>query len=430
MASTEVQSMASSSGLGSPAPRGGHLPFFLEVRNSRVHNMCVFGKRSFSAIIVFAALTAYLFNSSECVAQAPAVQAIPMATEDRVQSQGWWPTKGSAPREEFVGPAECAKCHSAEAASWAKTPMAHASAKPADSEILHGQGDLTFQAVPFSYELKQTGQETAYSASDAKNTISQPLLWAFGLGHKGQTYIYWRRGALYESRLSFYKTLRRLDITTGHHEETPGDLESALGRRLGPEEAQRCFGCHTTASTANNHFNPDRLTLGVTCEACHGPGAKHVAAMKAGKIEDGRHSVLNPRRLNAIASVDFCGACHRTWGDVIQAGITGVANVRFQPYRLENSRCWGRGDARLVCIACHNPHEPLVGDAAAYDGKCLACHRMAGANATREKSGKPCPVGRENCVSCHMPRVEMPSMHAPFTDHRIRIARHGDPYPN
>jgi hypothetical protein len=29
-----------------------------------------------------------------------------------------------------------------------------------------------------------------------------------------------------------------------------------------------------------------------------------------------------------------------------------------------------------------------------------------------------------------MPKVEIPSMHAPFTDHRIRIARANAPYPN
>ena len=353
-----------------------------------------------------------------------------MTTENRVQSGGWWPTKGGAAREEFVGPAECAKCHSTEAASWAKTPMAHASAQPEVSEILDGYEDLTFRAAPFSYEIKRMGQKTVYSVTDAKNTISQPLLWAFGLGHKGQTYIYEHNGSYYESRLSFYKTLRRLDITTGHRPETPVDLDSALGRRLAAAESERCFGCHTTASTVNSHFDPDRLTLGVTCEACHGPGAKHLKAMKAGKIEDGRRSILNPRGLDALASVDFCGACHRTWGDVIQAGIAGVANVRFQPYRLENSRCWGAGDARLTCIACHNPHEPLAGDTTAYDRNCLACHRIAGTKVTREKSGKACPVGAKNCVTCHMPKVEMASVHAFFTDHHIRIVRPGDPYPD
>ena len=70
--------------------------------------------------------------------------------------------------------------------------------------------------------------------------------------------------------------------------------------------------------------------------------------MKSGKIEEGRRAILNPQKLSAVASVDFCGACHRTWADVLQTQVTGVANVRFQPYRLESSKCWGRGDARLA----------------------------------------------------------------------------------
>ena len=52
----------------------------------------------------------------------------------------------------------------------------------------------------------------------------------------------------------------------------------------------------------------------------------------------------------------------------------GVFNVRFAPYRLENSRCWAEGDSRITCVACHDPHKPLSHDVASYDANCLACH--------------------------------------------------------
>ena len=57
----------------------------------------------------------------------------------------------------------------------------------------------------------------------------------------------------------------------------------------------------------------------------------------------------------------------------------GSLNVRFQPYRLENSRCWkeGKGDARITCLSCHDPHQPLAMDPASYDSSCLQCHRAA-----------------------------------------------------
>jgi hypothetical protein len=182
--------------------------------------------------------------------------------------------------------------------------------------------------------------------------------------------------------------------------------------------------------------------------------------MKAGKIEAGRAAIFNPKKLDPVASVDFCGACHRTWADVVlgEQKLRSVMNVRFQPYRLEDSKCWrnSQGDSRLRCIACHNPHEQLNQDASSYDAKCLTCHASAGTdthatvqNAAHEKSpaektsqefsaaakpayegsAKICPQAKSNCITCHMPQVEVPSVHATFFDHRIRVVRPNAPYP-
>ena len=38
-------------------------------------------------------------------------------------------------------------------------------------------------------------------------------------------------------------------------------------------------------------------------------------------------------------------------------------------------------------------------------------------------AAKPCPVRSDGCVTCHMPKVELPDAHFKFTDHRIRIVR-------
>jgi len=39
-------------------------------------------------------------------------------------------------------------------------------------------------------------------------------------------------------------------------------------------------------------------------------------------------------------------------------------------------------------------------------------------------------VAKENCVSCHMPKVLLPGGHMKFTDHEIRVVKAGEPYPN
>jgi hypothetical protein len=105
--------------------------------------------------------------------------------------------------------------------------------------------------------------------------------------------------------------------------------------------------------------------------------------------------------------------------------IQSTANVRFQPYRLTNSQCFLSGDRRIACTSCHNPHAALATETAAYDAKCTACH-----SANTASAKKTCKVASENCVNCHMPRVEVPGSHHAFFDHWIRIAQAGDPYPN
>lgn len=110
--------------------------------------------------------------------------------------------------------------------------------------------------------------------------------------------------------------------------------------------------------------------------------------------------------------------------------LTGVLNVRFQPYRLEMSRCWDPTDARISCLACHDPHQNVVKDLTAYDPKCLACHVTRGHKVTAAMPGPACPRATSRCVSCHMPSIELPGSHHHFTDHDIRIVRAGAAYPD
>jgi Cytochrome c554 and c-prime len=358
----------------------------------------------------------------------PAVPAsVPMATDDRVQLTRWWPTKGTASREEFLGPNVCADCHASKFRTQTQTPMAHAAMRPADSEALRSHDQLTFSLPPYNYQISRQKDGSLFFVTDGKQTISLPLSWAFGLGQAGQTYILERNGTFYESRVSYFPALDGLDSTPGQSQAAPSTLEDALGRSmLYGGETQRCFGCHTTASTTNRRFDPSHLIPGVTCEACHGPGAKHVAAMKADKIKLGLNSILDPGQLNPVDQVDFCGACHRSYVDVILSKTFGIRNLRFQPYRLERSQCWIKSNNGITCLACHNPHQPRVRDLASYDDRCLSCHRSPAP--TGGHSMKICTVSANNCVSCHMPKYEVPGMHSKFTDHFIRIVPKGEGY--
>jgi hypothetical protein len=379
------------------------------------------GRRFF---VFVGAAACLLISVAAGLPQHRAANSQPLATRERVLSTGWWPTKSTPRRDEYLGPVACAECHPAETAAQQTTPMAKAAALAANSRFLVAHEHLGLRLGSYVYDLTRVAGNNVLSVSDGTRSVSASLGWAFGEGEVGETYVFVRGGIFYEARLSYFPALQALDITPGQQRSTPSDLDKALGRPMNAEETRLCFGCHNTASSTAGHFDPDHLIPGVTCEACHGPGAKHVAAIRAGQRAEGLNRTLNPAKLDPVDSVDYCGACHRTWADVMESGMEGVATVRFQPYRLELSRCWGKGDARLTCLACHDPHQPLVRDPGSYDRTCLRCHvATEGSKASSDHHPAACPRSTKDCVTCHMPKYEVPGTHTTFTDHRIRIVQ-------
>jgi hypothetical protein len=265
-----------------------------------------------------------------------------------------------------------------------------------------------------------------YRVSHGSESAAAPLVWAFGAGKVGQTYLFEKDGVVQEAQLSYFESIHGADFTPARALESPASLDMALSRPVPDPEARRCFGCHTTASTVAGKFDREDLIAGVTCEACHGPGRTHVAAIEGKRLGAGIAAIFNPARLDPAASVDFCGACHATFWDVKLAQEGGIAALRSQPNRLQSSRCWGTGDARLTCVACHDAHQPLVREPASYDERCLACHVARGAVPAApmaDHPGRACPVANTKCVTCHMPKYDAPGMHHEFTDHWIRVVR-------
>lgn len=382
---------------------------------------------AFALVAVICIGTATLWSQSSTQSH-PATLADQLATEDRVRKPGWWPTKGSFPRNAFVGDAECAKCHADIVSSQKASSMAQTVTRAADSEHL-AKHPLSYKLGPYAYQASRNGQTATYSVTDGGSSFSSPLTWAFGI-RMGQSYLFEKKGGIFMAPLTYYPEVGVWDFTVDQPHSVPESMDKAIGRHLTDSEVQGCFNCHNTASTTNDRFDPEHSIPGITCEACHGPGADHISAVKAGLAEQGTTMILNPRHLNPVESVDFCGSCHRTWWDVTLTGATGLKSLRFPPYRIENSRCWGKGDARLTCVACHDPHRPLERDAASYDQRCLSCHVNAvGAKPTADHPGAACPVARKDCVSCHMPKARVEDIPVEFTDHQIRVVRSNDGIP-
>lgn len=338
-----------------------------------------------------------------------------------------WRPNSDAHGIRYVGSKACVKCHVAEA-SQLTTPMAQALEVPPDCGIVSARRRLTFRNGPYTYAISRQGKGILYTVNDGTKTITEPILYCFGQGHIGQTYLFRHNDVLYETRVSYFQRIRDLDFTIGHRRSVPTSLDDALGRAIGGDEAQQCFGCHTTGAINRFELKLDQLRPGVGCEACHGPGEKHILAVKTGK-SDGRQ-IFDPGSLGAIdLTQSFCGTCHTSFEQaMLLPGQSGINDIRFQPYRIFNSRGHNTNDPRIGCVACHNPHAELQREATSYDSKCLACHLTGPKEAkTALRFAASCPVSTKECVTCHMPKVELLGMHAEFTDHWIRIVKPNKP---
>jgi hypothetical protein len=329
----------------------------------------------------------------------------------------------------YVGSSACAQCHAPLTSKRLANLMSRALEPVESCEILKAHPRLNFRNGAFTYQIVREGNRSIYTISDGLNSISEPILYCFGQGKAGQTYVFQHKGMFYESRVSYYRETGGLDFTIIHPRSVPESLEAGLGRPMTIEAAQGCFACHSTAALSAGQLQLDRLTPGVTCEGCHGPGEKHIAAIKAGNRN---LQIFNPGKLEADElSQEVCGACHVSFEKaLLMPKQGGVNNLRYQPYRILNSRGHS-GDPRISCVACHDPHDKLTESAAFYDSKCLACHLLTGNQAkTAARSDAACPVSKQQCTTCHMPKIELPGAHDKFTDHWIRIVKPGEAIPN
>ena len=319
----------------------------------------------------------------------------------------------------YLGAKVCGSCHPAEFANQAQSHHARSLHPVSDAQWLAqvpaGSGSESADSKAARFEFLKNETEYQVRISVGTNQIVLPIQWIFGAGDQGLTFFSrLDDGRFVEHRLSYYRRSGRFDITPGHPSRLSRTLEQAKGNFVSPEEAFRCFSCHSTyvkQSGAGPEF--DSVAPGVTCEVCHGPGAGHVEAVKSGAAD---LRIRNPGKLPGKEQVRMCGGCHRNEPEPPETLPVAPIVTRFQPVGLQLSACFQKSNATITCLTCHNPHQDVRrSDDSFYDSRCLSCH--AG------ESSKSCKVSpSEGCIRCHMPKVT-PLPHLIFSDHWIRPHR-------
>jgi len=149
--------------------------------------------------------------------------------------------------------------------------MGHALETPEECTTFASHPLLTFRDKKYTYRIERRGGQVLYTVSDGRQSLTLSIRWVMGSSFGiGQTYILEKDGQLYQSRVSYYRELRRLDLTLGARGTVPANLDEAAGRVMDLDEKLKCFGCHATHASEGSRLTLDVMTPGVQCERCHG----------------------------------------------------------------------------------------------------------------------------------------------------------------
>jgi predicted CXXCH cytochrome family protein len=377
----------------------------------------------------------------------------------------------AAPEVAFAGEAACASCHPREAAAWHGSHHQLAMQPASPTTVLGDFSDATFTHAGVTSRLVQRdGKYLARTDGPDGNLHDYPIAYTFGVAPLQQYLVPLPGGRLqaleiaWDSRPAAAGGQRWFHLYPDEKLE-PGDPLHWTA----PAENWNfmCADCHSTHvrkgyDPRSAGYTTRFAELPVSCEACHGPGARHIAWAKEPpdrRRSDGdrRLSIALDERRGVVWSRDpasgkphrsaprasereleMCARCHSRRGLFHEDYVHGQpvsddyrvalldddlyyadGQVKGEVYEYGSflqSRMFAEG---VTCSDCHDPHRPELRGAG--DSVCLKCHDQKTYFSSRHhfhKEGSPAA----RCVSCHMPQALFMVVDA-RRDHSLRVPR-------
>ena len=209
--------------------------------------------------------------------------------------------------EDFAGEQKCAGCHQAVYETHIQT--AHfATAQTAEEKYIHGsykKGRNEYAYTPdivLKMEKRDSGLfQVAYFKKEEKKAMRFDMV--IGSGVMGQSFLTWRENKLFQLPITYFTAADRWSNSPGF---PSGKV--MIDRPI----TSRCLECHASFAEgiAGPAMDRKKMMLGVTCEKCHGPAAKHVSYQTENPKEKKAKFIVNPASLSRQLQLDVCSYCH------------------------------------------------------------------------------------------------------------------------
>ncbi len=361
-----------------------------------------------------------------------------------------------APHDGYVSSAACLECHPNEHDSWNQSYHRSMTQLVNDDTVAGGFDGKTKQIFDWSYTAEKRGEEywCKLDTNDGSgDSFEYQLVMSTGSHHMQK--FWYHTGKSRKMGMAPLVYLIEADKWMPESSAFLGPPDRRLHLREGDWNTG-CSQCHATGSHPRISSPDEMDTLvaefGISCEACHGPGATHVAAKTA-------ETIVNPRNLSAERSSQACGQCHGAWirtekaretkwsqtGNAYRPG-QDLFELRYYPHGAKDTHLharikavesfWKDGEVRVAgrefngllsspchthdvsgvqrmsCISCHDLHSDAEDKtgwandqlASGMNGNeaCLQCHDTMRENLTAHTHHAADSAG-SLCYNCHMP---------------------------
>jgi len=377
----------------------------------------------------------------------------------------------------YVGAARCDGCHEREAALWRGSHHDRAMERATAATVRGDFRDARFTKDGLTTTFFRRGDQFMVRTDGPDGELHDyRVAYTFGIEPLQQLLLELPGGRLqaftvaWDTRPAAQGGQRWFDLHPGEKIDHADVLHWT-----GPAQNwnHMCADCHSTHVQKNYDAQIERFSttwsdLDVACEACHGPGSRHVGWAEQAKASGGTPAPDGGARDRGLAfplrdesgggwafapgapiahrtkppssdaQLETCGRCHsrraQVWSDV-RAGEPLAASYRvsllepdlYQADGQVQDEVYEYGSflqskmhaAGVRCADCHDPHS--LRPRAPGNALCTQCHAVATFDVAAHHFHESGSKGAQ-CVSCHMPeRVYM--VIDGRRDHSFRVPR-------